>query len=140
MLQRHSNRISTIKNAANLIEEENKRHEESLAAIRSENEKALADLLATREALREVFNKVYHKEIFPEVCRGEGIFTVIETYADEGIINADMASRPNHYRYNEMVKLNLQNVKKWSHNGASEMRKLKNRFQEIMVQYEEYQA
>lgn len=135
MMKRHSHNITTIRNAAREVKLERERHEKALKEL----ERATRELEETKEALRETFNQVYHKNIFPEIKRGIGIFNVIDSYADDGIRDCGFAERPNHYSFIRLVKKDLDIIKGWCDTGREELTRVSDRVQSIMEKYQHLQ-
>jgi hypothetical protein len=135
MMKRHSQNITTIRNAAREVKLERERHEKALKEL----EAATKELEATKEALRETFNQVYHEKIFPEIRRGIGVFNVIDTYVDEGERDCVMAEKPNHYAYIRLVKNSLGFIRDWTKTGREELTRLSDRVQDIMEKHQHLQ-
>lgn len=120
-----------------------RRHLKNQRTIRqhaSEMERRQRLLDETRTAIREIYNRVYHKEIFPDICRAEGLTNLQLMMLDEAIRDSDMASRDDfHYKYNKLVAIKLRDIKDINTKNQTEIRRLKDRFQTIMAQFEHLQ-
>ncbi|MGC3945374.1 MAG: hypothetical protein QM762_12810 [Chryseolinea sp.] len=101
------------------LKETSRKNLDALELSMRETERAAQHLADTKEALSETFHDIYHTDIFPEICRSQGIFIVVETFVDEALIR-----EPNNEK--------LLEAKKWCVSGYNEMAKLKQHFQSII--------
>jgi hypothetical protein len=86
--------------------------------------------------LESLISQIYHKDIYPELCRAEGLFRLSKIEIEQALKDCELASRPEHYRYMTLVKTALEEMKeKIIIPGINEMVVLKDRFQKIITKY-----
>ena len=93
----------------------------------------------SKQALREMVARVYHKDIFPETRRAIGIFRLIKLLLTETVPDIEMAEKPEHYRYITLIKKNVEECLILAQKGEEETSTLSDRFHKIIKQYEDLQ-
>jgi hypothetical protein len=106
----------------------------------------LSSVVQNKEQLQQLIGKliseVYHKNIYPEICRIQGIFNTLLLELELILKDCELAKRPDHYRYIELVERGLKKIRDGNIGlkvGLDETLKLKKRFSDIIKKYEPYQ-
>jgi hypothetical protein len=104
----------------------------------------ITSVVKNRDHLKSVIGKLiseaYHKNIFPEICRLQGILIVLELETKKLIRDLELSSRPHHHCYAKLALRDLRLLRvRWLRKGLKEVKILKDRFDKIIKKYEPYQ-
>lgn len=104
----------------------------------------LTGVVRNRDQLKTLIGKLiseaYHKNIFPEICRLQGILQVMDLELQSILQHVDVSRRPDHYLYGRMAFRELRLLRvRWLRRALREIKVLKERFDAIIKKYEPYQ-
>lgn len=87
--------------------------------------------------LESLISQIYHRDIYPELCRVEGLFRLSKIEIQKILIDCNLATRPEHHRYIELVIKALDDLDKSILDaGVKEAVSLKKRFQETLKKFQ----
>lgn len=93
-----------------------------------------------KSLIGNLISEAYHKNIFPEICRLQGILIVIDLEIKQILKDVQMSSRPHHHLYGKMALRDLRLLRvQWLRKALREIKTLKERFDAIIKKYEPYQ-
>jgi len=96
-------------------------------------------LLHNQQEFQRLINRVYHKDLLPEICRIEGLLLLNLEAVNRSMNFLNLLKRPHHHHYSQFAIAETLESKDMIEKALSETRILKQRIIEILKAYEIYQ-